>query len=96
MTQPANAASTQAEGAKSTVPSVELGKHKLRELVVTRSRQSGHPWQMELCYQGLGDRNVMFWFELSTHEARAVAAELLLLAESTDLLNAKFAEGGAQ
>lgn len=68
---------------------------KQRELVVGSSSHNKGLWSVDLCYQGLGERVAMFWFELSVDEARELAAELIGAATAVEARNAKLLEGGA-
>ena len=64
-----------------------------RELIPTRSRTGNGPWRMELWWSQQGERAASFMVPITTDEARALAAELLEVADKTDADNQRGSDG---
>lgn len=66
-----------------------------RELIPTRSRMGNGPWRMEFWWHQQGGGDATFMVQITTEAARALAAELLEVADKTDADNLSIADGTA-
>ncbi|QPS78573.1 hypothetical protein EZI45_24765 [Delftia tsuruhatensis] len=68
-------------------------KYPERELIPTRSRTGNGLWSMELWWHQQGERAASFMVPITTEQARALAAELLEVADKTDADNQGISDG---
>lgn len=64
-----------------------------RELIPTRSRMGNGLWSMELWWHQQGGGDAAFMVPITTEQARALAAELLEVADKTDAVNQGISQG---